>query len=60
MARFIARLDRAIPYALLAFHPDFEMDDLPCTPRKQAEECLAAAHEAGLSRVRVGNIHLLR
>jgi pyruvate formate lyase activating enzyme len=59
IAGFIAGLDPAIPYALLAFHPMFEMSDLPATSRRQAEECLAAARAAGLSRVRLGNIHLL-
>lgn len=59
IASFIVRLDPMIPYALLAFHPDYEMRDLPCTPRRQAEECLAAAKAAGLSRVRLGNVHVL-
>ena len=59
IAGFIARLDRGIPYALLAFHPAFEMSDLPATSRRQAESCLAAAEDAGLTRVRIGNIHLL-
>jgi pyruvate formate lyase activating enzyme len=59
IADFIARLDPAIPYALLAFHPDFEMSDLPPTSRRQALVCLAAARKAGLTRVRVGNAHLL-
>jgi len=59
IAAFLARLDRSIPYALLAFHPCFEMKDLPTTPPQQALDCLAAAESAGLTRVRVGNIHLL-
>ena len=59
IARFIARLDPSIPYALLAFHPGFEMSDLPTTSRHQAESCLAAARGVGLSRVRIGNVHLL-
>lgn len=59
IARFIVRLDPSIPYALLAFHPAFETSDLPTTSRRQAENCLAAAREAGLSRVRIGNVHLL-
>jgi pyruvate formate lyase activating enzyme len=59
IARFIASLDSSIPYALLAFYPQFEMADLPTTSRKHAEECLAAAKKAGLTRVRVGNLHLL-
>jgi pyruvate formate lyase activating enzyme len=57
---FISSLDPDIPYALLAFHPDFLMTDLPATSRHQAMECLEAARAAGLSRVRLGNIHLLR
>ncbi len=59
IAAFIADLDEEIPYALLAFHPAFEMDDLPVTPRALAEDCLAAAKAAGLKRVRIGNAHLL-
>ncbi|HIE16735.1 MAG TPA: radical SAM protein [Dehalococcoidia bacterium] len=60
IATFIASLDPNIPYALLAFHPDFLMTDLPTTSRQHAERCLKAAKEAGLHRVRIGNIHLLR
>jgi pyruvate formate lyase activating enzyme len=59
IAEFIARLDPTIPYALLAFHPSFEMCDLPTTSRQQAMECLEAAEAAGLQRVRIGNVHLL-
>jgi pyruvate formate lyase activating enzyme len=59
LAEFIAALDPNIPYALLAFHPAFRMKDLPITPCRQAMECLAAAEQAGLKRVRIGNLHLL-
>jgi len=59
IAKFIAKLDPAIPYALLAFHPAFEMNDLPTTSRRQAMDCLSAAEVAGLKRVRLGNVHLL-
>jgi hypothetical protein len=47
------------PYSLLAFHPCFHMSDLALTPRRVAEECLAAAQEEGLRWVRLGNVHLL-
>jgi pyruvate formate lyase activating enzyme len=60
IARFIASLDQNMPYALLAFHPDFLMTDLPTTSLQHAERCLTAAKDAGLRRVRLGNIHLLR
>jgi pyruvate formate lyase activating enzyme len=59
IARFIASLDPDIPYSLLAFHPQFYMSDLPLTPKHIAERCLNAVREAGLSNVRIGNIHLL-
>jgi pyruvate formate lyase activating enzyme len=59
IASFIADLDPNIPYALLAFHGDFLMKDLPPTSRSHAESCLNAAKEAGLSCVRIGNIRTL-
>lgn len=60
IAKYIANIDPNIPYSLLAFYPHFEMTDLPVTSRTQAEACKAAALEAGLKRVHIGNIHLLR
>ena len=59
LARFIADLNPDIPYSLLAFHPQFYLHDLPVTSREHAEEALAAAKAAGLTRVRIGNVHLL-
>jgi pyruvate formate lyase activating enzyme len=59
IAKFIAELDKNIPYALLAFYPTFFMNDLPTTSWRQAKECEQAALEAGLKRVRIGNVHLL-
>jgi len=60
IASFIAELEPDIPYALLGFHGDFLMTDLPATSWKQAETCLEAAKSAGLKRVRLGNVHILR
>jgi pyruvate formate lyase activating enzyme len=59
IARFIAELNPAIPYALLGFAPHFLFPDLPRTSVRHAEESQAAARAAGLSNVRVGNRHLL-
>ena len=59
LAEFIESLDPEIPYSLLAFHPNYKMTDLPATSRNQARDCLNAAKQAGLRRVRVGNTHLL-
>ena len=59
IARFIADLNPAIPYALLGFAPQFLFPDLPRTSVRHAEEAEAAARAAGLRTVRVGNRHLL-
>jgi pyruvate formate lyase activating enzyme len=59
IAGFIESLDSEIPFSLLAFHPDYQMTDLAPTSRKQAQECLDAARDAGLKRLRIGNRHLL-
>ncbi|MHC4546209.1 MAG: radical SAM protein, partial [Planctomycetota bacterium] len=60
IASFIAGLNPDIPYALLGFHSDFLMTDLPATSSRQAEACLDAAKNVGLKRVRLGNVHILR
>jgi pyruvate formate lyase activating enzyme len=59
IAGLIASIDPAIPYSLLAFHPQFYMSDMPVPSRSLALSCLKVAEEEGLKRVRVGNIHLL-
>ena len=59
IAAFIASIDRTIPYSLLAFHPMFQLFDLPQTPESLAVRCRKAAQNNGLSNVRIGNIHLL-
>jgi pyruvate formate lyase activating enzyme len=59
IARFIAAINPKIPYALLAFGPNFYLHDLPCTSARHAREALDAAQDAGLTNVRVGNRHLL-
>ena len=59
IASFISQCSPDIPYTLLGFYPHFLMGDLPRTTREQAEKCREAAKEAGLTRVRIGNEHLL-
>jgi pyruvate formate lyase activating enzyme len=59
LASFIARCNPDIPYTLLAFAPQFYMDDFPTTSREQVEACLEAARQAGLQRVHLGNRHLV-
>lgn len=59
IAKFIASLDKTIPYSLLGFGPNFYMSDIPFTSKQHAEECAEAAREAGLQSVSLGNYHLL-
>lgn len=59
IANFIARINPAIPYSLLAFHPQFQMTDLPMTSATHAEKAKAKALRCGLKNVKIGNIHLL-
>ena len=58
IACFIAEIDPTIPYTLLAFYPQYVMNDLPATDRKTAEECYQRA-QMYLENVRIGNIQLL-
>jgi pyruvate formate lyase activating enzyme len=60
IAEFIASLNPKIPYALLAFAPQFQMEDLPFTSLRHAAQAEAAARAAGLVNVHIGNRHLLR
>jgi pyruvate formate lyase activating enzyme len=59
IAQFIGELDQNIPYSLLIFHPDFEMQDLPITPTNQVKSCYYTAKEY-LNHVNIGNKSLLR
>jgi len=58
IAKFIAEISPKIPYSLLAFYPQFRLNDLPTTSRRQALECFRAA-KRHLENVWIGNIHLL-
>ncbi|MFX1445311.1 MAG: radical SAM protein [Promethearchaeota archaeon] len=58
IARFVSELNNEIPYSLLVFHGDYQMRDLPITPRKQAEKCFEVAKNY-LERVNLGNKFLL-
>jgi pyruvate formate lyase activating enzyme len=59
IARFIAEQNPDVPYVLLGCAPHFLFPDLPPTSVRHAEEAEAAARQAGLSSVRIGNRHLL-
>lgn len=59
IADLIAECDPTIPYSLLAFSPQYMMDDLPTTSLKMANECVQVAKSAGLKHVKIGNANLL-
>lgn len=59
LARFIARLNPEIPYSLLAFYPQFYLNDLPVTTRDFALQARQVALDAGVKQVNLGNLHLL-
>jgi pyruvate formate lyase activating enzyme len=59
IAGYIAGLNPDIPYSLLAFYPNFYLQDLPTTSRTHAMRCKELAERAGLRRVHIGNVHLL-
>lgn len=60
IAKFIAQINKNIPYRLLAFYPHFYMSDLPLTSKELAYRCYDVAIGAGLKNVSIGNLHLLR
>ncbi len=55
---FLADLNPEIPLSLLAFAPQFLVDDLPPTSRRHAEAALEIAQQK-LRNVHLGNLHLL-
>jgi pyruvate formate lyase activating enzyme len=60
ISEFIVSLNADIPYSLLGFYPHFYMQDLSVTSKSFALKCKEIAEEAGLKRVRIGNVHLLK
>jgi len=59
IAKYLAHLNKDIPYSLLAFYPQHLMKDLPRTSKRQMMECYRAAKRAGLKRTNIGNYWLL-
>jgi pyruvate formate lyase activating enzyme len=59
IAKFISSINNKIPYSLLIFHGDYQMRDLPLTPKQQVYKSLEVA-EKYLKNVHLGNKFLLR
>jgi len=60
IASYIASINTDIPYSLLGFHPLFYLSDLPVTSKETAFKCKKIAEKAGLKKVKIGNLHLLK
>ena len=58
IAKFISAINDAIPNSLLVFHSQYQMKDLPITPKKEVYKCVEIA-EKYLKNVNLGNQHLL-
>ena len=58
IAAFISEVNPRIPYTLLAFQPQYVMNDLPTTSKELANDCCKAAKKH-LEKVRIGNADLL-
>lgn len=59
IVRQISDLDPEIPFILLAFYPQFSLQDPPVTSHGQALRCKEAAEKMGLKNVHLGNVHLM-
>ncbi|OPY93276.1 MAG: pyruvate formate lyase-activating enzyme 1 [Syntrophaceae bacterium PtaU1.Bin231] len=56
IARFIAEIDRDIPWHISRFHPDYRMLDVGATPLETLRRALAVGKKAGLRYVYLGNV----
>ena len=53
----ITRLGPDVPLHFTAFHPDYRMLDLPCTPARTLTAARDIARAVGLHFVYTGNVH---
>ena len=56
IARFLAGLDRDIPWHVTAFHPDYRMQDRDATPAARVLRAQEIGEHAGLRFVYAGNL----
>ncbi len=54
----IASVDAEIPFTILAFFPEYKMNDVPSPTMWQMIEAYNAAKDAGLRKIKLGNAHL--
>jgi len=58
IASGLASVDSEIPFTILAFFPEYKMKAIPAPSMVQMGEAYNAAKDAGLRRIRLGNVHL--
>jgi len=58
IARELAAVDAEIPFTILAFFPEYKMRDVPFPTMWQMIEAYSAARDAGLRKIKLGNLHL--
>jgi len=56
IARFIAEVDRNIPWHISRFHTDYRMTGVDATPLESLRGALSAGREAGLRHIYIGNV----
>ena len=55
----LAAVDVEVPFTILAFFPEYRMRDVPAPTMEQMIAAYNAAKDAGLRKIRLGNIHLV-
>jgi len=56
IAQILLKVDPQIPYTILAFFPEYQLDDVRSPTLKQMLEAYARVKDVGLKNVRLGNI----
>jgi pyruvate formate lyase activating enzyme len=56
IARFIADIDKSIPWHVTAFYPTYKLNNTPATPLSTLENAYTIGKEEGLKYVYQGNI----
>jgi pyruvate-formate lyase-activating enzyme len=54
----LAAMDAEIPFTILAFFPAYKMSDVPPPDLWQMIDHYTAATDAGLRKIKFGNVHL--
>ena len=56
LARFIASIDKNIPWHISRFHPDYQFTDYSATPLERMKKAVSIGKEAGLRFIYLGNV----